>query len=91
MYIYCLLHLQYIYYLFIFRDCFIRTGTDTYDERLFMCGLASEEGSDDDIFFKCLQMLNSELVNENNKIYEADARDYFELAAEICYLGMLLL
>ena len=56
-----------------------------------MCGLASEEGSDDDIFFKCLQMLNSELVNENNKIYEADARDYFELAAEICYLGMLLL
>ena len=54
-----------------------------------MCGLAQVEGSDDDIFFKCMQMLNSEEVNSQQRVYEADARDYFELAAEICYLGML--
>jgi len=58
-----------------------------------MCGLASVEGSDNDIFFKCMQMLNSEQIGYDSEydeyVYEADARDYFELAAEICYLGML--
>ena len=77
----------------IFRDCFIRTG---FDSRMFICGLADSEGfASDDYdeltYFKCMLLLNGDKVIEDEStstaLYENDARDYFQLATEICYLG----
>ena len=66
---------------------------------MFICGLADSEGfASDDYdsltYFKCMLLLNADKVYEDESTstayYEDDARDYFELATEICYLGKFL-
>ena len=83
---------------FLSRDCFIRTS---FDSRMFLCGLAdmeeytkfvnSNDQYDYDVltYFKCMVMLNGDKVYEydDTAIYVNTARDYFQLATEICYLG----